>query len=148
MKTKVTIIYPVSLETKEVLEKAKNYGVITNSVTNQDTRELNSELPRKDLRELELFFTENEVPYDLMEYGTALTAPKLKKSRPEQEFEKEIKCEFYQDVEETDENGVIAVATLMKILNNSNTEELAGKILEEIKKSTFAFDEVEDIFEM
>ena len=58
----------------------------------------------------------------------------------------EIKCEFYQD-EET-ESGMIAVSTLMALLENSKQDELAEKILEEIKKATFKFDNVEDIFEM
>ncbi|PLS19183.1 hypothetical protein CVD28_01890 [Bacillus sp. M6-12] len=142
----VTIYYPISFESNEVLSEVKKYGNVFTSPANMDTREIHTDLPRTDLDKLEAFFVENEVPYDLMEYSKGANAPKMKKVRPEQEFEKEINCVFYQG--EEIEEGVVAVSTLLSIIEQADKDTLAESLLEEIKKATFKFDNLEDIFEM
>lgn len=140
----ITIYYPATFENERVLEEVEKYGDVRDSISNWGTRELTSKLKRHEIQDLERFFKENQIPYDLMEYGTDITTPKLKKSRPEHDFEKEIRCEFYQE-EEVD--ALIPVSALLSVIENSDKNEVVEKILEEIKKATFQFDEVEDIFE-
>lgn len=146
MNTSITIYYPISFESAEVLTETKKYGKVMTAPANMDTREIHTDLPRTDLVQLENFFKDNEVPYDLMEYSKGANAPSMKKVRPEQGFEKEIDCVLYQSEEV--EDGVVAVSTLLSIIENVDKDNLAKDLLEEIKKATFKFDNIEDIFEM
>jgi hypothetical protein len=144
----MTIYYPISFETEEVLKEVKKYGSVFTSGENPDTREVYTTLSRSEIAELEEFFVKNEIPYDLLEYSKGMEAPKMKKVRPEQGFSKEIQCVFYQNDADEIEDGVITVSRLLSIIENSSKDELEKNLLEEIKKATFKFDEIEDIFEM
>lgn len=147
MKSSITIYYPLSFESAEVLNEASKYGKVMTAPANEDTREIHTDLPRGDVDALEKFFVENEVPYDLMEWSKGVNAPTMKKARPEFGYEKEIDCLLYQG-SETVEEGVIKVSTLLSIIEGSENDDLAKRLLDEIKKATFQFDNVEDIFEM
>lgn len=148
MNATITIYYPISFESQEVLAEAKKYGLVLATPVNVDTREIHTDLPRSDVEKLEAFFVANEVPYDLIEYSKGINAPRMKKVRPEQEYLKEIDCVLYQNAEEDIEDGVVAVSTLLSIINKSKKDPLAKELLEEIKKATFSLDNVENIFEM
>lgn len=147
MKSSITIYYPISFESAEVRNEASKYGKVMTAPANGDTREIHTDLPREDVASLEKFFVENEVPYDLMELSKGANAPTMKKARPEFGYEKEIDCLLYQSGD-TVEEGVVAVSTLLSIIEGSEKDDLAKRLLEEIKKATFQFDNVEDIFEM
>lgn len=145
----ITIYYPVSFESHEVLVEVQKYGKVFPVADNQDTKELNSTLTRTELEELEKFLVKNEVPYDLLEHSKGANLPRMKKVRPEFGFEKEIESTFYQNGEaENLEEGVMAVSALLSIIEQSDKDKLANNLLEEIKKATFQFDNVENIFLM
>lgn len=147
MKSSITIYYPISFESAEVRNEASKYGKVMTAPANRDTREIHTDLPREDVASLEKFFVENEVPFDLMELSKGANAPTMKKARPEFGYEKEIDCVLYQDTE-TVEEGVVPVSTLLSIIKGSENDDVAKRLLEEIKKATFQLDNVEDIFEM
>ena len=147
MKPSITIYYPISFESQEVRNEASKYGKVMTAPANMDTREIHTDLPRAEVASLEKFFVENEIPYDLMEMSKGVNAPTMKKARPEFGYEKEIDCVLYQSGD-TVEEGVVAVSTLLSIIEGSEKDDLAKRLLEEIKKATFQFDNVEDIFEM
>ncbi|WCK57314.1 hypothetical protein PP175_29430 (plasmid) [Aneurinibacillus sp. Ricciae_BoGa-3] len=144
----ITLYYPISFESKEVLVEAQKYGKVFAAPANPDTREVHSELTSEQLTKFESFLTEHEIPYDLMKYSSGIEAPTMKKVRPEEGFEKEVACTFYQDGEEEVEQGMVAVSTLLSVIQNSSKNDLAKNVLEEIKKCTFKDDNIESIFEM
>lgn len=133
---RVTITFPTS---SAVLPLVKQYGAI---ISRGSLAEFNSELDRESLSPLETYLVQNNVPFDLLEYADAINAPKVRKYRPQDSYSKEISCLPYGDEEE---DGLIKVSELLKILEDSENQDLRSNLMTLVKSTSFKMDEVEDL---
>lgn len=130
----VTIYYALDDETIQLRNEAQSIGTL---IKRGDLREIYSTLTREDISVFEEQLKRGHIDYDLVEYANDVNTPKVKRVRSY--FEKEIPCLLYA---EAGEDGLIQVSRLLKVMAESNDNNLKEHLMDEIKSTSFLFDNI------
>lgn len=140
----ITILYPASQETQDLVQKALTVGTILGRENNMETREIYIKKSRAEIHDFERWLEERQISHDMIVYSEGIQIPKVKKFRPHQSLHKEVHCALYQ-YNEVEEMAMVDVASLLSLVESDQSVTLKDSILAFIHQHSFLFDNVDAI---